>query len=56
MRFILYASRWQLSTPILWIVLFYTGPTWVGTVISNLIGASIFYFVDRHIFSENKGG
>ena len=58
-RYILYLIRWQLSTPLLALVL-----TWlsglnvtVATIISNLIGGLIFFWVDRWIFKnrEKKG-
>ena len=58
-RYILYLIRWQLSTPLLALVL-----TWlsglnvtVATIISNLIGGLIFFWVDRWIFKnrDNKG-
>ncbi len=54
-RFSLYLLRWQLSTPILYICI-----RWIPlsnllkTIISNLIGAFIFYWVDRRIFKDKK--
>jgi hypothetical protein len=59
-RFLLYLGRWQLSSPILApIVALFTGEpiwgtweTWAGTVTANLIGGSIFYWVDRFIFTS----
>jgi hypothetical protein len=53
-RYLLYLMRWQLSTPILafCMVLFLSlGTTW-ATVIANLIGGMIFYFVDKFIFQS----
>lgn len=55
-RFALYLLRWQLSTPILAIALsllagFGTIP---ATIIANLIGGAVFYFVDRRIFKEGR--
>jgi hypothetical protein len=55
-RYMLYLLRWQLSTPILaWCVIVFAmlGPTW-ATVIANLIGGMIFYFVDQFIFKSDK--
>jgi hypothetical protein len=47
-----YALRWQLSTPILWIVMqYFPGPVWVKTVIANIIGALIFFRIDKVIFN-----
>lgn len=56
MRFILYLIRWQLSTPILAfaMVAFVELGTWWATIIANLIGASIFFFVDRMIFQRGN--
>lgn len=58
-KFLLYALRWQLSTPILWPIMQY----WPGrapdpnplsgllpAAVANLVGASIFFWVDRFIF------
>jgi len=49
-RFILYLLRWQLSTPILWLVVRNLGAGIWATVIANLIGGMIFFWVDRFIF------
>ena len=53
MRFMLYLLRWQLSTPILYLVLRimlpYTSEL-CATIVANLIGGCVFYFVDREIF------
>ena len=51
-RFILYLFRWQLSTPILWIVVRNLGVGIWSTIIANLIGGSIFFWVDRFIFTS----
>ena len=59
-RFLLYLGRWQLSSPILApIVALFTGSpiwgtweTWTGTVVANLIGGSIFFWVDKFIFTS----
>lgn len=54
-RFIFYLIRWQLSTPILAICLHYLGfNTLVNTIIANLIGGTIFYFIDKRIFKGEK--
>ena len=55
MRFILYLIRWQLSTPILALCLsnLNYGTLW-NTVIANLIGGAIFYWVDKVIFRKEK--
>lgn len=54
-RFLLYLLRWQLSSPMLALCLWVLDPLGVilATVIANLIGGCIFYFVDKYIFSEN---
>jgi hypothetical protein len=51
-RFILYLFRWQLSTPILWLVVRNMGAGIWATVIANLIGGAIFFWVDRFIFTS----
>jgi len=51
-KYAFYLIRWQLSTPILAIVLILLAniPTLMATVIANLIGGLIFFWVDRFIF------
>lgn len=51
-RFILYLLRWQLSTPILWLVVKNLGVGVWATVLANLIGGAIFFWVDRFIFTS----
>ena len=55
-RFILYLIRWQLSSPILALCLFFLEPvgTIWATIIANLIGGAIFFFVDKRIFKEEN--
>lgn len=54
-RYFLYLCRWQLSTPLLAIVLIWlsTYNKWVATIIANLIGGLIFFWIDRFIFKTN---
>lgn len=51
-RFTLYLLRWQLSTPILWLVVKNLGVGLWPTVLANLIGGTIFFWVDRFIFTS----
>lgn len=53
-RYTLYLVRWQLSTPILAVCLVYlaTIDKWIATIIANLIGGLIFFWVDRFIFTS----
>lgn len=60
-KFILYLIRWQLSTPILAPVVAYvkhspnmfgTMEDWYAAALANLIGACIFFWVDRFIFKS----
>ena len=51
-RFILYLIRWQLSTPILWLVVRNMGAGIGATIIANLIGGAIFFWVDKFIFTS----
>lgn len=54
-RYILYILRWQLSTPILALILYllHTNEI-IETIIANLIGGMIFYWVDKLIFKEKN--
>ena len=52
-KFFLYLFRWQLSTPILWIVVKKLGVGVWQTILANLIGASIFFWVDKFIFTSS---
>ena len=51
----MYLLRWQLSTPILAICLsfFNFGNFW-NTVLANLFGGLIFFWIDRLIFGDKK--
>lgn len=55
-RFLLYLLRWELSSPILALCLVWlepAGTVW-ATIIANLIGGCIFFFVDKWIFKEKN--
>jgi hypothetical protein len=53
-RYTLYLLRWQLSTPLLAIVIKRMNPKhkimWKETIISNLIGGAVFFWIDMLIF------
>ena len=52
-RYILYLLRWQLSSPILALVLYILKINVIlETIIANLIGGMIFYFLDKKIFNK----
>jgi DNA-directed RNA polymerase subunit RPC12/RpoP len=53
-RYALYLCRWQLSTPLLAIILIWlsTFNKWTATIIANLIGGLIFFWVDKFIFKS----
>lgn len=56
MRFLLYILRWECSSPLLALCLIWlepVGAVW-ATIIANLIGGIIFFWVDRVIFKEDK--
>ena len=55
-RYFIYLIRWQLSTPILAVVLVWlaTLNQWLATVIANFIGGLIFFWVDRFIFTSRR--
>ena len=53
----MYLLRWQLSTPILALVVWLLEPKMgcIGsTVIANFIGGCMFYWVDKCIFLKNR--
>ena len=55
-KFLLYEARWQASTPILavcLVLLSNLGSFW-ATVVANLIGGAIFFWVDKLIFKEKE--
>lgn len=55
-KFLLYLLRWQLSTPILALVLLLM-KDWnylIATIVANLIGGIIFFWVDKWIFKDKK--
>lgn len=54
-KFLLYLIRWQLSTPILAICLsIFNFNNIINTIIANLIGGVIFFWIDKYIFKENR--
>ena len=54
-KFMLYLLRWQLSTPILAACLYFLKfSTLINTIIANLIGGIIFYWIDKRIISGGK--
>lgn len=57
-RYFLYLIRWQLSTPILAIVLIWLSymNKWHATAIANLIGGLMFFWVDKFIFTSKYLG
>ena len=53
--FLLYLFRWQLSTPILALVLHLLDTNEIiETIIANLIGGIIFFWIDKLIFKERS--
>ena len=55
-KFFLYLVRWQLSSPILAICMVWMGG-WnvaLATIVANLIGGCIFFWVDKWIFGDKK--
>ena len=50
-QFILYLIIWQLSTPILALCLYLLHfDTLINTIIANLVGGCLFFFIDEKIF------
>lgn len=55
-RYIIYLMRWQLSTPILAICVAWFQPfgNVTATIIANLTGGLIFFWIDRIIFLKKR--
>ena len=56
-QFGFYALRWQLSTPVYACVLYLLNDKFgyvLETMLANFIGACIFFWVDKFIFSRKK--
>jgi len=55
-QYMMYLIRWQLSTPILAVVLIVMGKFGIGatiaTIVANFIGGLIFYWIDKFIFRK----
>jgi hypothetical protein len=54
-KYILYLLRWQLSTPILAVCVYLLSPhlgSVITTIIANLVGGLIFFWVDKYIFKH----
>ncbi len=50
-KYLFYLLRWQLSTPILALCMYYlTFDVTTKTIVANLIGGLIFFWVDKYIF------
>ncbi len=54
-KYVLYLLRWQLSTPILFLCIqLMQFSSIVETILANLIGGLIFFWVDRIIFKNKE--
>lgn len=55
-KYLLYLLRWQLSTPILAVVLKLLSnmSTLTATIIANLIGGLMFFWIDKLIFRKKS--
>lgn len=55
-RFLLYAIRWQLSSPILALCWYWLECLGVAraTIVANLIGGCVFFWVDKWIFRKKE--
>jgi len=53
-RYLAYLIRWQLSTPILYFVIVWMAgyDNLIATIVANLIGGLIFFWVDQYIFTS----
>lgn len=55
-KYLLYGVKWQMGTPVIALVLLIVpiSNVWVKTIIANVIGAIIFYPIDKWIFRSKK--
>ncbi|HEX3030097.1 MAG TPA: hypothetical protein VHT34_12535 [Clostridia bacterium] len=55
-RFLIYLVRWQLSTPVLWLIITYFNVDnfFIKTVVANFIGGLIFFWIDAYIFGSKE--
>lgn len=53
-RYLTYLARWQLSTPILAAVMLLPWGVVINTIVANLVGGLIFFWIDRRIFKGAK--
>jgi hypothetical protein len=54
--FFLYLIRWQLSTPILFLCVYFLHLSDIlETFIANLVGGILFYQLDKFLFKGGKG-
>lgn len=53
-QYAIYLFRWQASTPILALVLLWLSNVnqWIATIVANLIGGLIFFWIDKFIFTS----
>lgn len=56
-KYLLYLLRWQLSTPILAICFIFLNKfgSVTASIIANLIGGLLFFWIDKWIFEYKKG-
>lgn len=54
MRLAIYLLRWQLSSPVLWAVVWWLGASFGAAVVANLIGGLVFYRVDSWIMRRGR--
>jgi len=53
-KYLLYLGRWQLSTPVIMLVLFFLGNNVLGVVAANLAGGLLFFWVDKRLLEEKN--
>ena len=56
-KYALYHARWQLSSIVMMAPMYFFAtmlelPIWIAFPIVHFIGAIIFWYVDKHIFTE----
>ncbi|MCX5666315.1 MAG: sigma-70 family RNA polymerase sigma factor, partial [Candidatus Omnitrophica bacterium] len=53
-EYLLYLARWQLTTPLIWVFIYYMGTGLPSAIYANIIGGLIFFWVDRRILRPSE--
>jgi putative flippase GtrA len=53
-KYLIYLLRWQLSTPVLYLVMQWlpVNNNLISAIVANLVGGLMFFWIDRRIFKK----